>query len=153
YEPPPGFVPLKTSADDQKDAKVWGFEEAGPGGPRPRGSEDLGLSAVRVVVHHSNKELSVEEADLAKLASEMAGAFEDTCTWVHRRHERRTRPDGARVGLIEGDCNREVDLEPLGLPRQRIRSRKLQLMFPDDTGTSIVTASYPTDQAARWEPL
>src|SRR5262249_40300327 len=98
-------------------------------------------------------EMSIEEVDLAKLANEMAKAFEDTCAWTHRRHELRTRPDGGRVGLIEGDCNREMDLGHLGLPKQRLRSRKLQLMFQDDTGTSIVTYSYPTDQAARWEPL
>jgi hypothetical protein len=46
-----------------------------------------------------------------------------------------------------------VDLTALGLPAQKVRSRKLQLMFPDDDGTSIVTASYAIDQAARWEPL
>jgi len=57
------------------------------------------------------------------------------------------------VGLIEGDCDRDLDLGALGLPVQKFRTRKLQLMFPDDDGTSIVTASYPVDQATRWEPL
>jgi hypothetical protein len=152
YEPPEGFVPFKESAGELQGAKAWVFDD-GSGAVRPRASEEAGAAAVRVVAHHSSREMSVEEVDLAKLANEMGKAFEDTCTWTHRRHELRTRPDGGRVGLIEGDCNREIELGQLGLPKQRIRSRKLQLMFPDDTGTSIVTASYPTDQAARWEPL
>ena len=82
----------------------------------------------------------------------MPKAF-DECTWTHRRHETRTRSDGARVGLIEGDCSRSVDLGSFGLPSQKVRSRKLQLIFPDDEGTSILTASYPVEEAARWEPL
>lgn len=147
YEPPEGFVSIR--AGDVEGAKAWIFEE---GGSRPP-ALDRAAAPVRVVVHHSTKEMSVEETDLAKLAEEMAKAFEDTCSWVHRRHELRKRSDGGRVGLIEGDCNRDVGVGRLGLPPQKLRSRKLQLMFPADAGTAIVTASYPTDQAVRWEPL
>ncbi len=152
YEPPEGFVPFTGGSVDLQGAKAWVAEDD-RGGVRPRASEEAGASTVRVVAHHSDREMSVEESDLAKLAEEMGTAFEDSCAWTHRRHELRTRPDGARVGLIEGDCNRDIDLKQIGLPTQRLRSRKLQLMFPDDRGTSIVTISYPTDQAARWEPL
>jgi hypothetical protein len=153
YEPPEGFVPLEGATleplQDDAPPRVWVH-------PEPvdmRTTHDRSKAVVRVVLHHSRQQMSVEEPDLAKLVGEMAKAFEESCTWVHRRHERRIRADGSRVGLIEGDCDREVDLGWPGLPPQRIRSRKLQLMFPDDTGTSIVTASYPADQASRWEPL
>lgn len=151
YEPPEGFVRAKSdSLLGTEDTQIWVFEDKKN---FDGSSTDKTAALTRVVVTHSNKEMSVEEADLSKLAAEMPKAFEDSCTWVHRRHELRTRADGARVGLIEGDCNRDLDLSSLGVPSQKVRSRKLQLMFPDDTGTSIVTASYPTEQAARWEPL
>jgi hypothetical protein len=109
--------------------------------------------SVRAVVTHSNKEMAVDEVELARVTTEMAKAFEDVCQWEHRRHEMRVRPDGARVGLIDGDCDQEIDLGAFGLPKTKVRSRKLQLIFPDDSGTSIVTISYPTEQAARWEPV
>jgi len=144
YEPPESFVPVSAGVDG---ATAWVFEdrEAFSMNARPER-----VALVRVALHHSDKAMSVEESDLAKLAGEMAGAFESACTWTHRRHELRTRPDGARIGLIEGDCDRDVEMSGA---TQKLRSRKLQLMFPDDAGTSIVTASYPTDQARRWEPM
>jgi hypothetical protein len=156
YTPPDGFVEKKASSFSRRGArdpapattdgmKVWVFEEDA--------ENALNGNDVRAILHHSSKEMSVEEADLATLALEMPKAFEDSCSWVHRRHELRTLASGARVGLIEGDCTRDVELGSLGLPPQKVRARKLQLMFPDDSGTSIVTASYPIDHAARWEPL
>ena len=146
YEPPEHFVPV--SAGDVEGARAWVLEPASTGTPLAAMEKQVAL--VRVVHHHSGSEMSVEEADLAKLASEMAPAFENACTWVHRRHELRTRKDGARVGLIEGDCDRDVEIST---QVQKLRTRKLQLMFPEDGGTAIITASFPTDQAARWEPL
>lgn len=156
YEPPPGFIPASgaavTEAAEAEGASVFVLEAASKrnfdGSP-----VDRMAALVRAVVHHSSKEMSVEEPDLAKLAADMPRVFEGTCAWTHRRHELRTRSDGARVGLIEGDCERTIDLELLGAPAHEVRARKLQLIFPDDTGTSIVTASYPTEQAARFEPL
>lgn len=153
YEPPEGFVPAKdVKGAESEGASVWIHE--GAENKRFDGSiVDRKALATRIILNHSNKEMSVEEADLGKLVSEMPKAFEGMCNWVHRRHELRVRSDGARVGLIEGDCDREVDLSALGLPSQPVKMRKLQLMFPDDEGTSIVTASFPTDQASQWEPL
>jgi hypothetical protein len=148
YHPPDGFI-VQPSPD--AESTIWIFEETVDS--RPLAPDKRAGAAVRAVLHHSTKQMSVEETDLAKLAAEMPKAFADACTWVHRRHELRQRSDGGRVGLIEGDCNKAVDLSGLGLPEQTLRSRKLQLMFPDGAGTAIVTASYPTDQAARWEPL
>ncbi len=153
YEPPEGFIPAKDAkAADADGAKVW-VNEAAENKKFDGSIADRKALSTRIILNHSNKEMSVEETDLAKLVSEMPKAFEGACTWVHRRHELRVRADGARVGLIEGDCNREVDLGALGLPPQPVKMRKLQLMFPDDEGTSIVTASYPTEQAAQWGPL
>jgi hypothetical protein len=152
YQPPDGFVAHDAPEGmGTSGGKVWVFDEVVD--RRPLSPDKSAGASVRVVLHHSAKQMSVEEADLAKLAGEMPKAFEDACKWVHRRHELRERSDGGRVGLIEGDCNKDVDFSALGLPDQTLRSRKLQLMFPDDGGTSIVTASYPTDQAARWEPV
>lgn len=145
YEPPEGFKRPTEKVKNAEGAEVWVFEE-------------MAMSPVRnpnpptAVLTHTAKEMSVEERDLAKLVEDMPSAFEG-CTWVHRRHELRTRADGARVGMIEGDCDKEVDLSAFGLPSKSIKQRKLQLMFPDDEGTSIVTASYLAEQASRWEPL
>jgi hypothetical protein len=150
YHPPDGFVARPPKDADASVSHVWVYEEEGDGRPV---ATDQGASLIHAVLHHSSKEMSVEERDLAKLAHEMPRAFEDSCTWTHRRHELRTRSDGARVGLIEGDCRHDVDLGALGLQTKKVHARKLQLMFPDDSGTSIVTASYPADQAARWEPV
>ncbi|MCW5834148.1 MAG: hypothetical protein KIS78_17250 [Labilithrix sp.] len=153
YEPPEGFVPVKgAKVGEAEDAQVWVHEAADKRNFDGSLADRKALST-RIILSHSTKEMSVEERDLAKLVEEMPKAFEGVCTWIHRRHEMRTRADGARVGVIEGDCDREVDLSAIGLPSQPVKTRKLQLMFPDDRGTSIVTASYPTDQAARWEPL
>ena len=142
YEPPDGFVQTKDFAAEQQGARVWTYEGQG-----------TSRREVRVVLTHSGKEMSVEEADLARLAEEMPAAFEGMCNWVQRRHEMRVRSDGARVGLIEGDCDRTVDLGGFGLGSAPVKGRKLQLMFPEDHGTWIATASYPTEDAARWEPL
>lgn len=145
FEPPAGLLLAKGPA---AGATVW-VQDTSP--PNAAGVRNDRVSLVRVVLTHSEKQTSVDEAELGKLAVEMPKAF-DECPWTHRRHESRARPDGARVGLIEGDCDRSIDLGALGLPAQKVRTRKLQLVFPDDTGTSIVTASYPTDEAPRWEP-
>jgi hypothetical protein len=147
YEPPEGFKHPRDKPKTADGAEVWVFEE-----PTMTGASPLNANPPNAVLTHTVKEMSVEEKDLAKLVEEMPNAFEG-CTWVHRRHELRTRADGARVGMIEGDCDKEVDLSAFGLPTKTIKQRKLQLMFPDDEGTSIVTASYLTEQAPRWEPL
>ena len=153
YEPPEGLVPLpRGSAGDREGAQVW-VHEAAEWKNFDGSVTDQKATSTRIILNHSNKEMSVEAADLSKLVEEMPKAFEGSCTWSHRRHEMRVRADGARVGLIEGDCDREIDLSAFGLPSKPVKTRKLQLMFPDDSGTSLVTASYPTDEAAQWAPL
>jgi hypothetical protein len=153
FEPPEGFVAAKDTKVTETEGVLAWVPEAAEKREFDGSISDRKALSTRVVLTHSKKEMSVEEADLAKLVTEMPKAFEGACTWSHRRHEMRTRADGARVGLIEGDCDRDVDLSAFGLPSQPVKMRKLQLMFPDDEGTSIVTTSYPTDQATRWEPV
>lgn len=142
YVPPDGFhdIPASSAKIDAPGARAWEHAvDDAPGG------------AV-VVVHHSAMKMQVDEPSLAQMAADMPRAFED-CAWVHRRHETRVRPDGARVGLIEGDCDRDIDLDALGLSKKTAKLRKLQLVFPDDDGTSIATVSYPTSHAERFEPM
>jgi hypothetical protein len=141
YVPPEGFkeLPATSKRVDASGAKAWEVPEE-PATIRPS-----------VVVHHSAVNMQVDEPNLAKMVADMPNAFEE-CTWVHRRHETRTRPDGSRVGLIEGECNREIDMSAAGLGNLKASSRKMQLVFPENEGSSIATISYPTEKAARWEP-
>jgi hypothetical protein len=148
YEPPEGFKHPTDKFTAGANTEVWVIDENLPGSMVPIRNPN----PTTVAVTQSAKLMSVEERDLAKLVEEMPGVF-DNCTWVHRRHELRTRADGARVGIIEGDCDKEMDLSSFGLPAKTIKQRKLQMMFPNDEGTAIVTASYVTEQATRWEPL
>ena len=147
YEPPEEFKTADSlGLAPDPNAKVWAYDD--PNAPSTRG----GAPPPTIVLTHTDKQMSVEERDLAKLVEEMPSVFEN-CHWVHRRHELRIRTDGARVGIIEGDCDRQIDLSNLGLPPKTIKQRKLQLAFPDDSGTSLVTASYPSEQGTRWEPV
>jgi hypothetical protein len=140
YTPPEGFVADKARSKDGVSLYVH--------------PESRDTNPTAVAVHHADKSITFADGELARLVDEMPKAFEDAkCTWVHRRHEVVTRPDGARVGLVEGDCDREIDLAELaGLEKKKIRTRKLQLLFPDDKGLSIATASFATEEAARWAP-
>jgi hypothetical protein len=142
YVPPDGFTELPATSKrvEAKGAHAWELPDE-PATLRPS-----------IVVTHSAVNMQVDEPNLSKMVAEMPSAFED-CTWVHRRHEMRVRPDGARVGLIEGECNREIDLTAAGMGNIKASSRKLQLVFPENEGSSIATISYPTEKASRWEPV
>jgi len=144
YVPPAGFVETTVTSTRvdaaSAGAKAWDMPDEPP------------KSRPSIVLHHSAVNMQVDEDSLGKMVTDMPNAFED-CTWVHRRHEMRTRSDGARVGLIEGDCDREIDLSAAGLKNIVAKTRKLQLVFPENAGSSIATISYPTDQANRFLPL
>lgn len=91
----------------------------------------------------------VEAVDLDRMTKQMPQNFADVgVQWTHRRHETRTRPDGRRVGLIEGDCIK--DAEVVGT-KVKMSYRAMQLVFPENEGTSIVTASFPPELADPWE--
>src|SRR5262245_59388154 len=102
YEPPEGFVELKDSklSEQAEGAKAWVFANADPRGFTPR-----------VNIIHSPKRGGVEERELAALASTLPETFAADFTWKERRHETRLRPDGARVGLVEGDCTKTVSAD------------------------------------------
>ena len=136
YTPPEGFTPAKDQTletvlgGSSGIQKVWVFEQPGA------------LTTPNITVTHTEKSPRVEEADLADLARGMPAVFAQSGgNWTEVRHETRVRPDGSRVGLIDGE-NRHGE----------IKSRVMQLVFPEDKGTAIVTATFAADQAAQWEP-
>ena len=138
YTPPQGFAP---ATEDNTKAilgsiaggqKVWIY----PGNL-------LELYTPNITLTHTTKGGLVDGEEIAKLARGMPEVFAQSgITWREVRHETRLRPDGARVALLEGECVKGA-----------LHYRAVQMAFPDDTGTSIVTASFPVETAARWEPL
>lgn len=142
YEAPDGFVELKDPklAATAEGARAWVLATADPRGFTPR-----------VNVIHSPKRGGVEERELAALAATLPETFADDFTWKERRHETRVRPDGARVGLIEGDCTKNLSADLVGIPLEQ-KFRMMQIVFPDDTGTTIATATFGEQDAARFEP-
>jgi hypothetical protein len=147
WVPPDGFVEVhEPAADGEPEGRKW------------RLADPVGHAFVpRAEVTHSPSELPVDEAALAQIAAGMPSTFAPSgVTWTERRHEMRTRPDGARVGLLEGDWVKRADIGMMLMAKSNtvdVHARKLQLVFPDDTGTSIVTIDYGKDEAATWEPI
>jgi hypothetical protein len=130
YAPPEGFLPVAASNPADKDGRAWAFSDPGA------------RTTATINVTHTKQRGPIEDADLAALAKGMPAVFKETgVDWTEVRHEARVRSDGAHVGLIEGACERGA-----------LKYRVVQLVFPDDAGTSIVTASFSSEDAARWEP-
>lgn len=148
YEPPEGFTLVK---DDPAKAVV---SETPPGERQwthPAQSA-LGI-APRVHVSESTKSGTVEAADLARIADGMPSVLEPNgVTWTDVRHETRIRADGARVGLIEGECTKKVEEPLLGGPSTKVRYRRLLFVFPTDEGAAVTTAVYGKDEIATWQP-
>jgi hypothetical protein len=137
YTPPEGFVPAK----DDVVRNVLGDAAGGPlnvwvySVPGAR-------STPNITITHTAKAARVEDADLRDLALGMPAVYQQTgSTWTEVRHETRARVDGSRVGIIEGDN-----------VRGDARNRVLQLVFPTDDGTELLTASFPSEDAAKWGP-
>ncbi len=148
YEPPPGF-------EEQKGGYT---SEGEPTGRKWRLADTTGHAFIpRFILTHSPNTMTVEESDLARIAAGMPDEFRSSgLQWTERRHETRVRPDGARVGLIEADCSRKVDTSPMLTGKTvstEVNFRKLQIVFPDDQGTSIVTADFASEEASTWEPV
>ena len=137
YTPPPAFKPardevlsaaLGTAPEGMH--KVWIFAELGA------------KSTPNITLTLTDKTPRVEESDLRDLALGMPAVFKQGgSTWTEVRHETRARADGTRVGLIEGET-----------VRGETRNRVIQLVFPEDLGTALVTASFPSEDAAKWTP-
>jgi hypothetical protein len=139
YQPPEGFT-ATTASLEEKTQQVWTHKASG-----------AAAFVARVSLVHSSSRGTVEESDLVPIVEGLpATAADEGITWTHRRHETRARVDGARVGVIEGDCVKKVE-GFAGLVTET-KFRRLQLAFPDDQGTSIVTAQFAEEEASRWEP-
>lgn len=161
YEPPEGFTLDKSDA-----AKAVNVDDpAKRGAARVRPSEDDSardrewvhaatpghIVAPRIHLTPSNKGGTVESADLARISEGMAGMLEPTgVTWSEVRRETRTRADGARVGLIEGECTKTT--EQLGAGAVKVSYRRLLFVFPTDEGSAVTTAVYGTDEISTWQP-
>jgi hypothetical protein len=146
YQPPEGFVldkgdPAKALNDDT--------------GARDREwvhPATFGHSiAPRIHLSPSTKGGTVEAADLARISEGMPAMLEPTgVSWSEVRRETRTRSDGARVGLIEGECTKAA--EALGAGTVNVKYRRLLFVFPTDEGSAVTTAVYGTDETATWQP-
>lgn len=141
-EPPPGFVEesgASVAALTGQGGRVWireGDESAVP---------------ARFFVITSRDRSHVEGTPLRAVAVSLSTALRESgVEWVDARIETRTRSDGALVGLVEGACTKKVETVrgPTSIAYQR-----LNLVFPTDEGTAIVTAMYGKEAAARWEPI
>ncbi len=135
YSPPEGFVPSEQASPAsptpaQNPGKMW---------TRPR---VLGF-APRLTLTHTEKRGSIDDAQLREVARGMPGVYrESQVTWNEVRHEVHARSDNTLVGVVWGEGKRDVDNQPL---------RTAQMLFPDDTGTSLLTVSYGADGDASLE--
>jgi len=143
-DPPEGFVEEKGAGVlAEKGGREWVNHEAMAASLAPR-----------MILIHSKDRGTVEAADLALVARSMPDNLRDSgVSWSDLRQETRTRPDGARVGLVEGDCVKKGREGFGGATAADLHYRRLNLMFPTDAGFAVVTAIYPKEQAAKWQPL
>jgi hypothetical protein len=126
YTPPAGFTETKPEGSVEK---AWAYSELGAT-YRPN-----------ITLLTTNKTSKIDEPDLLTLARGMPAIFLQSQTaWTEARHETHVRPDGARVGVIVGDAEKGT-----------LHYRTLQIVFPTDAGTAIVTASFPMADVGRWE--
>jgi len=146
YQPPEGFVldkgdVAKSINDDASREREWVHPAT------------LGHSiAPRIHLSPSNKGGTVEAVDLARIADGMAGMLEPTgVTWSEVRRETRTRADGSRVGLIEGECTKTTN--ELGAGPVTVKYRRLLFVFPTDEGSTVTTAVYGTDEIGTWQAV
>jgi hypothetical protein len=138
YTPPEGFVPASEENTRAILGQIVGGQRAWV-----HPVSLLDLYTPNITLTHTNHGGLVADDEIAKLAGGMPDMFAQSgVTWKEVRHDARLRGDGTRVALILGDCTKGV-----------LHYRSMQMAFPDDAGTSIVTASFPADAAARWEPL
>lgn len=141
YEPPPGFIAqhkgLETGASGG-DEKTWVIPQMAPQGMVPR-----------ITTAHVAQKSTVEAEDLAKTVGGLPQTFSESgVTWTLKRSETRERKDGARVGVVLGDCMPSK----AGTPATA-RFQALQLLFPDDTGTTVVKAYVSEADAPNVLPL
>lgn len=97
----------------------------------------------RITLSHAPQQAEIDNAALGVIAAGMPELYEKSHgQWTEERHVVHLRPDGARVGLIVGDL----------LTSEETHVKTMQMIFPDDTGTSIATASFDQVSAQRLVP-
>jgi hypothetical protein len=136
YLPPAGFT------EAQADAYGSTFGGGRSGVQRAWVHSELGaVYRPNITLLTTPKASKVDEPDLMTVARGMPAIFlQSQTTWTEVRHAMHVRPDGARVGVIVGDAEKGP-----------LHYRMMQIVFPIDLGTAIVTASFPFADAARWE--
>jgi hypothetical protein len=133
FEPPEGFIEAQGEAKQGDQDQEWLYP-----------TKSFLAVTPRIMLKRSKGGGTVEPRDLATIARGMPEVLEPSgVTWKDVRHETRTRPDGARVGLIEGEC----------LNKNGAQYRRLFFVFPVDGGTVITTALYGTGEVAKWQPV
>lgn len=134
YVPPQTFHPISMPANlnaDDSVERLW--------------VEPTTVSKLdpRITLSHTEQRPPIDDGALETMASGMPALYEKSHgTWTEDRHVVHVRPDGARVGLIVGDL---VTVDAAHV-------KTVQMIFPDDAGTSIVTASFDFVSAERLVP-
>lgn len=138
YVPPPHFKDAEGPGSEDAKAmfrKAWTYH-----GPKVATLDRIPT----INLTHSPRSGTVEPDDMRRIADGMPEMYRTSdVTWTFVRVATRTRPDGARVGLVEGELSVK---EQAGVRKWR----SMQVAFPDDEGTSIVTASYGLTGAKEW---
>jgi hypothetical protein len=134
YVPPSTFNPISLPANlDPANAveRVW--------------VEPTAVSKInpRITLTHSPQETPLDGFSLAPIADGMPALYAKSGgQWTEERHIVHVRPDERRVGIIVGDL----------VSADQSHLKTVQMIFPDDTGTSIVTASFDQVSAQRLVP-
>ena len=133
YVPPAGFIPVDLSTKlDSSVIKAW-IEPS-----------ILATSLdARITLSHSSHVADLGDAALAVISAGMPALYaKSQGQWSEERHLVHHRPDGGSVGLIVGALT----------TGDGVKMRTMQMLFPDDTGSSIVTASFETSLNQRMTP-
>lgn len=133
YVPPVGFIPVDLGAKpDSNVTQAWIEPSV------------LATSLdARITQTHSAHFTDLGDGALSAIAAGMPALYEKSHgQWSEERHLVHHRPDGASVGLIVGALT----------TGDGVQMRTMQMLFPDDSGSSIVTASFQTSLNERLTP-
>jgi hypothetical protein len=145
YEPPEGFTASKAGPSGEPLGEGETLWEHAP----------LPGHTTKAMVHLKRSKMggTVEPADLAKLAEGMPAMLRPIgLTWQDVRQETRTRPDGARIGLIEADSIARGPEAFPGADQVQVHQRRLLFLFPTDEGTALTTAVFAKEELGTWGP-